>query len=491
MGVTIQTVSQQQRGRKTLKVVELFAGVGGFRVGLDRASKNATNVGFETVWASQWEPSTGKNQHAAWVYEHVFFRSNGICDDAVIRARFSNEDINKVVGDKTLIAQIPDHDVLTGGFPCQDYSVARPLNQAKGLEGKKGVLWWSIHKILQHKIQQKKPVPYLFLENVDRLLKSPASRRGRDFAIILSCLNKLGYVVEWRVINAGEYGFPQRRRRTFILAYHKTSPIFAQFKADGDQLKWVTKTGLLAAAFPAVFEKEPAGSFSVDKDPVEISKNFHPKNRIGHVDDESPFQNAGMMDGGRIFTQKAQPLFSGKPVTLGDVIRGTKNADERYFIPKSEEKKWRAQKEAHDFIRTSKSGHEYRYTEGALPFPDHLNRPSRTIITSEGGRSASRFKHVVEVNKEIEGKTYKYRRLTPEELESLCMFDRGHTRHMHVPSKNAVVEVPDTKRAFFMGNALVVGVIETIGRELARRHDGSTPATKQKGNKRVMEKIAA
>ena len=92
-------------------------------------------------------------------------------------------------------SDIPDHDLLVGGFPCQDYSVATTLKNSKGLIGKKGVLWWAIHRILEEK-GSKRP-KYLFLENVDRLLKSPASQRGRDFAVMLKSLNDLGYAVEW------------------------------------------------------------------------------------------------------------------------------------------------------------------------------------------------------------------------------------------------------------------------------------------------------
>src|SRR5690606_10861709 len=114
-----------------------------------------------------------------------------------------NVDISKIA-----TKQIPDHDLLVGGFPCQDYSVATTLNNSKGLTGKKGVLWWNIHKILQEKKNRPR---YLLFENVDRLLKSPSSQRGRDFAIMLKGLDDLGYCVEWRVINAADYGMPQRR----------------------------------------------------------------------------------------------------------------------------------------------------------------------------------------------------------------------------------------------------------------------------------------
>ena len=113
-----------------VRIIELFAGVGGFRVGLERADKDF----YKTVWANQWEPAT-KIQHAAMVYA-ARFGKDSIC----------NLDINTV---KT--EDIPDHDMLVGGFPCQDYSVATTLSNSKGIEGKKGVLWWSIYRILKEK----------------------------------------------------------------------------------------------------------------------------------------------------------------------------------------------------------------------------------------------------------------------------------------------------------------------------------------------------
>ena len=191
---------------KPIKVVELFAGVGGFRLGLEKNN-------FEVVWSNQWEPST-KRQHASMVYEARFGKEN-----------HSNEDINVVVTRD--VEEVPDHDLLVGGFPCQDYSVATTLKNSKGLRGKKGVLWWAIHKILEAK---ENPLKYLFLENVDRLLKSPSAQRGRDFAVMLQSLNELGYAVEWRVINAAEYGMPQRRRRVFFIGFHKSTQLYQQLQ---------------------------------------------------------------------------------------------------------------------------------------------------------------------------------------------------------------------------------------------------------------------
>ena len=187
-----------------IRTVELFAGVGGFRLGLEQASER-----FQTVWANQWEPST-EDQWAFRCYAKHFGEShNHVC-----------KDIAAIDKDK-----IPDHDLLVGGFPCQDYSIAK--KGAKGIEGKKGVLWWQIDEILD----KKRPL-YVLLENVDRLIRSPAKQKGRDLSIILRCFYEKGYAAEWRVINAADYGQAQRRRRTFLLAYHNDTEIFKQFAEE-------------------------------------------------------------------------------------------------------------------------------------------------------------------------------------------------------------------------------------------------------------------
>ena len=142
-------------------ICELFAGVGGFRLGFDRLGS-----GWETVWFSQWEPGA-RTQWAHGCYVHHF----GDLPD-LDGAYHTGEDISTV--DKS---RLPDQTLLVGGFPCQDYSVAHTLASSKGIEGKKGVLWWQIRDILE----TKQP-PFCLLENVDRLLRSPASSAGATSA---------------------------------------------------------------------------------------------------------------------------------------------------------------------------------------------------------------------------------------------------------------------------------------------------------------------
>lgn len=417
-----------------VRVIELFAGVGGFRVGLERADKRL----YRVIWSNQWEPAT-QTQHAWRTYERVF--GEGSC---------VNEDIAVVVANPT---QIPYADMVVGGFPCQDYSVARTLSQAAGIEGKKGVLWWSIFKLLQDKVNDGSAPKVVFLENVDRLVQSPASQRGRDFAIILQSLSDLGYDVEWRIINAADYGMPQRRKRTYILAYNRNSSLN---KGMDDATKWMFEDGVFAKAFPV----EPFNGKTLlgtkikgkkDKDLADVSLNFnkeHPTSRV--------FETAGVMTNGTYYTYKVVPKYKGKRMTLGDIVSKTPREEitEEFYISDKDLEAWKRLKGAKREERTNKkTGFTYLYSEGGMTFPDDLDKPSRTIITGEGGRTPSRFKHVIE-----DTQTHRLRRLVPSELEQLDMFDRNHT-----------AGESDEKRAFFMGNALVCGIVERVGKELKKR----------------------
>lgn len=402
-----------EMNRRDIKVIELFAGVGGFRIGLERASKR-----YKTIWNNQWEPST-KRQDASIVYcKH--FGTLG----------HSNVDIATIPTEA-----IPQHDLLVAGFPCQDYSVATTLKRSGGIEGKKGVLWWQIYRIIA---ESKKKPEYLFLENVDRLLKSPASQRGRDFAIILASLSDLGYVVEWRVINAADYGMPQRRRRTYIVAYRQDTTIARSIQNPTD---WILHVGTIATAFPvSPKEKTSTTIFPIEGELDEVSANFNTDTM------KFEFGNAGIMKNRQVTTIATIPHYEGKCVLLGQLLLAEKDVPNTFFISEQDLPKWEYLKGGKQEIRKSTEGYEYKYSEGSMAFPDALDKPSRTIITGEGGSGPSRFKHVVLTE------SGRYRRLTPMELERLNMFPDRHTEG-----------VSDSRRAFLMGNALVTGIIEKIG----------------------------
>lgn len=409
-----------KRNDNKIKVAELFAGVGGFRIGLEGASD-----AYETIWNNQWEPST-VHQDASLVYR-ARFGSKG----------HSNKDINTIPTN-----EIPDHDLLVGGFPCQDYSVASTLSRSGGIEGNKGVLWWQIYRILNEK-KENRP-NYIFFENVDRLLGSPAKQRGRDFAIILASLADLGYTVEWRVINAADYGMPQRRRRTYIVGYREGSHISNKVQ---DLKDWTLYEGVLAKAFPFKPKDEAYSEFKIEGTIQEVSDNFNKEGK------NSPFCSAGIMRKRLVYSINAEAVYDGPIMTLGGNVVDESLVPEEFFIPKDEVAKWEYEKGAKKIERTSKDGFNYIFSEGGMAFPDSLDKPSRTIITGEGGAAASRFKHVILTP------SGRYRRLMPIELERLNMFPDNHTYHP---------DVSDGRRAFLMGNALVCGIVRQIGKSLYR-----------------------
>lgn len=406
-------------------VIELFAGVGGFRVGLndikgfDEKGKAIEKGPWKFVWANQWEPST-KAQHAFDCYNLRFAGENN-----------SNVDISKV--DKVTI---PDHTLLTGGFPCQDYSVAHTLSHSHGIEGKKGVLWWQINDILK----AKKP-PFILLENVDRLVKSPAKQRGRDFGIMLRCLSEAGYAMEWRIINAADYGHPQRRRRIYIFAYREGTKYYESMKKL-PPFGIISKEGVFAKAFkiePIEEKKIKEYNFTKGyKDLVVVSDKF-----------KADFENSGYMIGDRVYTVKTTPKII-SPITLGEIAESD-GVDSHYFLNDSQQKKYEYLRGSKKIPRIDANGHEYIYSEGSMSPYDELSLPARTMLTSEG--TTNRSTHIIK-----DPKTGQLRILTPIECERINQFPDNWTNS----------GMPEKRRYFMMGNALVCGIISKIGKELLK-----------------------
>lgn len=420
---------------------ELFAGVGGFRLGFDRLCS-----GWETVWFSQWEPGKKKQ----WAHDCYVYHYGDSLD--IAGEKTTCVDIADV--DKRIV---PDHTLLTGGFPCQDYSVAHSLSSSKGIEGKKGVLWWQIRDILI----AKRP-PFVLLENVDRLLKSPASQRGRDFGIILTSFAQLGYRVEWRVVNAADYGAAQRRRRIFIFAY-LDSTNYSACMDDISAITIIAETGFMAKAFPAKSDGALSecevkctdvskvdidtllgiGTEASDNDLIEMTREF----KFG-------FNNAGFMKDGHVYSFEVVPVES-KPTLLREIVQETD--DEKYYISYNDMQAWQYMKGAKKIPRTSAGGHQYVFSEGPIAFPDPLDRPGRTMLTSESTKNRST--HVI-----ADRGTGRLRLLTEVEAERLQGFDDDWTKYCLTDGQ--VVEMPSRMRYFCMGNALVVPMITRMGRVL-------------------------
>ena len=402
-------------------VIELFAGVGGFRVGLnniteiDSEGKAVEDGDFEFVWANQWEPST-KAQHAYDCYHTRFGGTD------------SNEDISKVNK-----SEIPDHTLLCGGFPCQDYSVAHSLSKEKGIEGKKGILWWQIRDILE----VKKP-PFVLLENVDRLLRSPAKQRGRDFGIMLRCMADLGYAVEWRVINAAEYGFPQRRRRIFIFA-SKTDTKYCKSLKRSKPANVLGSKGIFAVQFPIhpIDNELKTADLKEIEDLADLSDEFSFR-----------FENTGFMLDGTVYTARTVPVIE-PPVILDEIVEP--DVDERYYISDKKKVQFDKLRASKKIPRQKPDGTWYDYAEGSMSPYDDLALPGRTMLTSEG--SVNRSTHIIK-----DPVTNRLRILTPVECERLNMFPDNWTDS----------GMSERRRYFMMGNALVCGIVSRLGERISQ-----------------------
>lgn len=450
-------------------VCELFAGVGGFRCGLNNIQTNEDTKKeekWDTVWFSQWEPAEKNTQYAHSCYVYNF----GTCLDK------NGEDTTNINIEEVDKSALPDFNLLVGGFPCQDYSVASSLATSKGLEGKKGILWWSIRET----VEEKQP-PFILLENVDRLIKSPAKQRGRDFGIILACLRDEGYTVEWRVINAAEYGYQQRRRRTFIFAYKNdtkySNSLDARISYCAEASLEEKRISMQKAIIAEGFFAETFPVYDVDSKQLQIKEL---PTGIGELSESFSFEfeNSGIMKNGMIYTVKTMPKYDGEQITLGDIME-TEPVDEQYFIPlnklyytkpsvthsdetherlpKEDRQTWQYLKGAKKLPRKAASGHEYIFSEGAIPMIDEYDKPARTMLTSEG--SFSRTTHIVQ-----DKVTGEVRLLTACETERIQGFPTDHTKYCMVNGER--IEMPVNKRRFMMGNALVVNLIKDMEKTL-------------------------
>lgn len=170
-----------------IRFADLFCGIGGFRLGIENASKKL-GIPVECVFSSEIE------KNAVKIYEKNF-------------KEIPSGDITKIQAN-----DIPDIDILCGGFPCQDVSIA---GKREGLKGKRTGLFFDVIRILQ----EKQP-SIVFLENVKGLF---SSNGGWDFARILIELENIGYDVEWDLLNSKDFGVPQKRERVYIIGHLTTS----------------------------------------------------------------------------------------------------------------------------------------------------------------------------------------------------------------------------------------------------------------------------
>lgn len=248
-----------------------------------------------------------------------------------------------------------------------------------------------------------------------------------------------GYAVQWRVINAGEYGLPQKRRRIFIFAYHKTTNYY----------KSLTKTNLHDIIFnEGIFTKQfPIKNEELNYSTADLSKKSY--DNLVEISNKfkAQFYNAGIMLNGKVYSSKVEKdctdIYPLKNIILKDKV------DDKFFLNEETLEKFKYLNGTKRIPRIKPNGESYMYTEGAMPCPDNLEAPARTMLTSEGG--ISRTTHIVE-----DYITKKIQLLTPLECERINGFPDNWTN----------TGMTDKRRNFMMGNALVVGIIERLGNEI-------------------------
>lgn len=199
----------------TVRFIDLFAGIGGLRLGFEEAFKNA---GFKTqcVMTSEIKPYALKALEQN--FKHDYFVG----------------DISKVKN-----SEIPDFDFLLGGFPCQPFSAS---GKRHGFVDTRGTLFFEIERIIAEKI------PYGFiLENVEGLVKhdviNKSDKVGQTLQTIINKLSALGYIVSWKVLNAAEFGLPQARKRVFIVGTLDTEINLNDFEVKRKKIKSILEKG--------------------------------------------------------------------------------------------------------------------------------------------------------------------------------------------------------------------------------------------------------
>ena len=288
------------------------------------------------------------------------------------------------------------------------------------------------------------------------------------------------------MINAADYGYQQRRRRTFIFAYKndtayakrlkdtvRFSPVFSEGSLKKGMRELLTEDGFFAKSFPV--ECVDVKKIRTQKLPTglgDLSDHF-----------KFTFENTGVMIDGIVYTVRTTPVYEGKQITLGDIME-TGDVDEQFFIPESKlyytdpevthsneseerlpkesRQTWQYLKGAKKLPRTAANGHEYVFSEGAISMVDPYDKPARTMLTSEG--NFSRTTHIVK-----DKKTGRIRLLTPTETERIQGFPTDHTKYCL--SNGQVIEMPVKKRRFMMGNALVVNLIEQMEKQISQIFD--------------------
>lgn len=192
-----------------MRYLSLFSGVGGFELGIQRAFHNRGTVST-SILEQDWYSSDTNDSNGDGRWSDPVCVGYSEIDKYAIQTYEHNWKGHTNYGDATKIDErgLPDFDLLVGGFPCQAFSVAGKRN---GFNETRGTLFFDIARILSHKRPR-----HILLENVKGLLSHDS---GKTFTTIIGVLTDLGYVIEWQVLNAKDFGVPQNRERVFIVGH--------------------------------------------------------------------------------------------------------------------------------------------------------------------------------------------------------------------------------------------------------------------------------
>lgn len=403
--------------RVPLNYASLFSGIGGFDIGFDRA-------GMRCVAQAEWD------QAASEVLKHHWPNVTHL------------KDVRDVTRDS-----FRSIDVLCGGFPCQDVSVA---GKRAGLDGERSGLWFEFYRIIKEHTPR-----WVVIENVPGLL---TSNRGRDFAVIIDGLVKCGYRVAWRVLDAQYFGLAQRRKRVFIVA------------SFGD-----------GRCTEVLFEREGSDrNTSASREAGEsitgtLAAGAHPSGFNGRDAERGmlvPFSNRGKTTGDiaetiRAGSHGALPMLAeaidARNSCSNGGVSGTLQSKKsggyslNYINPVAfmagQGANARSIAACDDFSPTLKGVASGTNQVPTIAYHASTGEDVSPSLTSEGadGSEDGRGRHAFAVN------SYGVRRLTPTECERLQGFPDGHT---------AVNGQSDSRRYKQLGNAVAVPVAEWIARRI-------------------------
>ena len=373
-----------------IKFIDLFSGIGGFRLGLERTGH------YEHVW------SNDINEYANKIYTERFGEEGHYSGD--IRGVDARE--------------IPYHELLCGGFPCQAFSVA---GKRKGFEDTRGTLFFEICRI----IEAKRP-KLLLLENVKGLLNHDG---GRTFTVILQSLDELGYWVEWQVLNSKYFGVPQNRERVFIVGHLRGRGGREVFPITGTNGETVDEREL---KFLGGIDSPSVKKWVEDGN--EYSRNFPQGQRVYDSDGLSSTLNSqggGLGAKTGLYTVKETGKNSqSRRVYDPDGLSPTLSAGKRENST--------GQAYSHNIIRPVLTPDRLEKRQNGRRFKENGD-PSFTLTSPD--------RHGVMTNNQ------RIRRLTPTECERLQGFPDGWTEG-----------ISDTQRYSCLGNAVTVNVIEFLGK---------------------------